>query len=82
MREVFARRVATFLVLLLLAVMVSNQSGHIRKTLDTVLEVDDGDDRLAGMLLDAERRMLAAPSPQPRDIERLLVEMTYRIVPL
>lgn len=72
MRESFARRVATFLVLLLLAVVLSSQSGPFRKTWAMVSESGVSDEVVPPSVEQAVSRMLTAPVMEPRDVQRLL----------
>ncbi len=72
MRESFARRVATFLVLLLLGVVLLSQSGPLRKTWAMVSASGVADDVVPPSVEDAVGRMLTAPVLEPGDVQRLL----------
>ena len=72
MRESFARRVATFLVLLLLAVVLLSQSGPLRMTWLLVSESHVVEEAVPPSVEEAVNRMLTAPVLDTADVQRLL----------
>ncbi len=72
MREVFARRAATFLVLLLLAVVLSDQSGPFRTAFAAAFEWGSSDFAAEPFPGDTVQRMLTAPVLGQEEVDRLM----------